>query len=153
MSNDSSNDDSVFAATGLDDEATEALLVEAFPGIESADPDDAIARMAERLLKAKSIEERFDALDGNSSDELIGKSFEINGVTWQLYPSERGNIPQAVVDATDLSTGEEVEWVTTAKMLVFFLRATELQGQFPFKTRIVEKTTKRGNKALNFERV
>lgn len=137
----------------IDDEATEALLVEAFPGIKEADPEDAIVRLAARMLKAKTVEERFDALEGNSSDDLIGKSFEMRGVAWQTYESERGPIPQAVVDAVDLATGEEAEFVTTGKMLVFFLRGTELQGQFPFKARITEKTTKRGQKALNFERV
>lgn len=129
-----------------------ASLAEQFPNMAEETPEDTIARMAKRMLAADTVEARFDALSGNSSDKLVGKSFEFNGVTWQTYKSDRGQIPQAVCNVVDMATGEATEFVTTATMLVFFLRGTELHGQFPFKARIVEKTTARGNKALNFER-
>ena len=106
----------------------------------------------QRLMAAGSVDELFDAFQGQSSDTLVGKSFEILSVAWQPYRSQRGIIPQAVVEAINLATGEVEEWVTTAKMPVtFLLRVWQLQA-FPFKTRITEKTTTSGQKALNFER-
>lgn len=146
------NDADTFGADDLDDGALEVALRESFPNMAESSAEDATARIATRLLKAGTMDQRFDALSGNSTDALIGKSFEITGVQWQTYASERGDVPQGVVQAVDLSTGEATEFVTTATMLVYFLRSVEMGDDFPFKARIVEKTTKRGNKALNFER-
>jgi hypothetical protein len=153
MTKDSFDPDDTFGADDLDESQLVANLKESFPGITESDSSAASNRIAQRMLKAESVDDLFDVLDGNSSDDLVGKSFEIQGVAWQLYNSDRGDIPQAVVEAVDLATGEATEFVTTGGMLVYFLRRVEMLGQFPFKAKIVEKTTKRGNKALNFERV
>lgn len=153
MATKSTNEGDTFGADDLDESGVLENLKAAFPNITESDSDAAGARIAQRMLKAESVEDLFDVLDGNSSDKLIGKSLTINGVTWQLYKSDRGDIPQAVVDAVDKATGEETEFVTTGGMLVYFLRRVEMLGKFPFDAKITEKTTKRGNKALNFERV
>jgi hypothetical protein len=147
------NDADTFGADDLDDTGVLENLKAAFPNIAENDSNEASARIASRMLKAESVDDLFDVLDGNSSDKLVGKSLTINGVTWQLYKSDRGDIPQAVVDAVDKATGEVLEFVTTGGMLVYFLRRVEMLGKFPFDAKITEKTTKRGNKALNFERV
>jgi hypothetical protein len=124
-----------------------------FPAIRAVDPEAVIERMAQRIRSADSLDALFDSLTGNSSDALVGKSFSFTDVEWQPYESNRGIIPQAIVTAVDLDTGEQTEFVTTAGMLVEFLRRAEVIGAYPFSARIVEKTTKSGNKALNFERV
>lgn len=153
MTSSNHNDADTFGADDLDDTGVLENLKAAFPNIAENDSSEASARIAQRMLKAESVDDLFDVLDGNSSDKLVGKSLTINGVTWQLYKSDRGDIPQAVVDAVDKSTGEVTEFVTTGGMLVYFLRRVEMLGKFPFDAKITEKTTKRGNKALNFERV
>ena len=136
----------------------EAVVVDSsgtatLPALRETTPEAVIERMAQRVRKADSLDGLFDALTGNSSDALVGHSFNFTAVEWQPYESDRGVIPQAVASAVDLATGEVAEFVTTATMLVEFLRRAEVIGAFPFKARIVEKTTKRGQKALNFERV
>jgi hypothetical protein len=134
-------------------EAQHALLLSAFPEMQAIDPEAVMVRMATRVHQAESLDDLFDTLTGNSSDHLVGKSYEFTAVTWQPYESERGTVPQAVCSVVDLSTGEATEFVTTGFMLVNFLRRAQVAGWLPFKARIVEKTTKRGQRALNFERV
>lgn len=151
-----SKDTNPDAGFGDEDEAVEqaqlSLLSEAFPEIREVSPEAVQTRMQNRVRKATTLDELFDSLQGNSSDALVGKSFEFTAIEWQPYQSEKGIIPQAVCTAIDLSTGEETEFVTTGFMLVNFLRQAQVMNMLPFKARIVEKTTKRGQKALNFER-
>lgn len=133
--------------------AVEARLLEAFPEIREVDPEAVAARMAARVQKAANLDELFDSLSGNSSDTLIGKAFEFTAVEWQPYESAKGIIPMAVCTATNLDTGEEEEFITTGGMLVQFLRRAQVLGALPFSARIVEKKTRSGQSALNFERV
>jgi len=138
---------------GDDEVALDAALVAAFPEILEVSPEAVMDRMAGRLRKSTNLDQLFDSLSGNSSDSLVGKSFEFHTVEWQPYESDRGIIPQAVCGVVDLATGEITEFVTTAWMLVNFLRQAQVINALPFKARIVEKRTKRGQTALNFERV
>ena len=138
---------------GLTGAALEARTYEQFPELRDVDPEAVAERMAARVRQAETLDDLFDSLTGQSSDSLAGKSFEFRDVAWQPYRSQRGIIPLAVCDAVDLSTGEVREFVTTAKMLVTFLRRAQQLGVYPFKARIVEKVTTSGQKALNFERV
>jgi hypothetical protein len=153
MSKDSPDSEAGTGEVAAPDEATEALLMEAFPELQAIDPEAVKVRMASRVHQAQSLDDLFDTLAGNSSDLLVGKSYEFQAIVWQPYESENGPIPQAVCSAVDLSTGEATEFVTTAFMLVNFLRRAQVLNVLPFKARIVEKQTKRGQKALNFERV
>jgi len=118
-----------------------------------ADPEAATRRMSERMLGAETLDALYDSTKGTTSDELDGKSIEVTGVEWQAYESDRGPIPQAVVQAVDLINGDVFEFVTTATMLVTFLYKAQQLGAIPFKTRIAGKKTKSGNTALNFERI
>ena len=138
---------------GLSGAALEARTYEQFPEIRDIDPEAVAERMASRVRSAESLDELFDSLTGQASDAMVGKSFEFRDVAWQPYRSQRGIIPLAVCDAVQLDTGEVHEFVTTAKMLVTFLRRAQQLGVYPFKARIVEKVTTSGQKALNFERV
>jgi hypothetical protein len=137
-------------------EAKAALIgdgIGAIPIGAEADPLATQERMAKRVRSTKSMDELFDALSGKSSDEMVNKAFQFNGVAWQAYETERGQIPLAVCEVVDLATGEETEFVTTGGMLVQFLYQAELLNGYPFRARIVEKQTRSGQKALNFERV
>jgi hypothetical protein len=138
---------------GENEPSIDPVLAANFPTIREVSPEAVMARMAQRVQRADNIDDLFDSLTGNSSDALVGKSFEFISVEWQPYESDRGVIPQAVVQGVDLTSGELTEFVTTGGMLVQFLRRAEVIGAFPFRARIVEKTTKRGQRALNFERV
>lgn len=143
-------DDDGFEETVTSDVvASSGMLVNA----RKADPEAATRRMAERMLKATTLDDLFDSTKGVTSDELDGKSIEVVSVEWQEYESDRGAIPQAVVQAVDLINGDAFEFVTTASMLVTFLYKAQALGQIPFKARIAGKRTKSGNTALNFERL
>lgn len=117
------------------------------------DPEAVTRRMAGRMLGAASLDALYDATKGVTSDELDGRAIEVESVEWQQYESDRGPIPQAVVAAVDLSTGEAFEFVTTATMLVTFLYQAQKLDALPFRARIAGKKTKGGNTALNFERL
>ena len=117
------------------------------------DPEAVTRRMADRMIGADSLDALYDATKGVTSDELDGKAIEVTSVEWQQYESDRGPIPQAVVQAIDLITGEAFEFVTTATMLVTFLYKAQQLNALPFRTRIAGKKTKGGNTALNFERL
>ena len=139
-------DDQVHDAEVVD---TSALLAQA----KGRDPEAVTRRMADRMMAADSLDALYDSTKGVTSDELDGKAIEVTSVEWQQYESDRGPIPQAVVQAIDLITGEVFEFVTTATMLVAFLyKAQQLQA-LPFRARIAGKKTKGGNTALNFERL
>lgn len=124
-----------------------------FGAMQIADAGAVTKRLEARYDKAENLDDLFDALDGSSSQDLVGKKFRFMGVAWQRYDSDRGAVPQAVCSVVDLASGQEDEFVTTGGMLVRFLANAKRLDVFPFDAKIVEKTTKRGNKALNFERV
>ena len=123
-----------------------------YPDILSVDAEAIQKRLAARMDAAQGLDDLFDAATGNLSKNLIGKVVLIRSVAWQPYESSDGTIPCAVVDSVDTATGEEMEWATTAKLLTKFLHRAQLLDLYPFTVRIVEKGTKSGNKALNFER-
>lgn len=146
----SSNDVASFLA---DDVVSLEEFQREFGAFQVADAGSVTKRLEARYDKATSLDDLFDALEGSSSQDLVGRKFSFVDVAWQRYDSDRGAIPQAVCEVVDLSTGEATEFVTTGGMLVRFLANAKRLDAFPFDARIVEKTTKRGNKALNFERV
>lgn len=126
---------------------------ELFPQLLSQDTAAVTARFAERFLKAESLDDLFNVLQGNSSQDMVGRRVRILGVSWAPYESDRGVIPLAIADAVDIDTGETVEFATTSAMLTMFIRKAELIGELPFEARITAKKTRSGQTALNFERV
>lgn len=146
------------AAFGDDDEGTPDNGGPIDPGVVLAnaanrDPEAVTRRMASRMFGANTLDSLFESTKGVTSDELDGKAIEVLAVEWQQYDSDRGSIPQAVVNAVDLITGEVFEFVTTATMLVTFLYRAQQLDALPFRARIAGKRTKGGNTALNFERL
>ena len=142
------DDDAVEAAA----KATQDIANPIWEGVLESSPDDVQKRMAGRLQNAETLDDLFDALTGTTSDQLDGKRVQVDEVAWQVYESDRGPIPLAVVQAVDLDTGEELEFATTAFMLVHFIRRAQIINQLPFKARIVGKRTRNNQTALNFER-
>jgi len=144
---------------GFGDEpgALDAVMASTFPGIQSVDPEAVAQRMAKRVQSADTLDDLFDSLTGKSSDQLVGKRYEFREVAWQPYEATRDGetkvIPLALCEVVDLDTGEADEFVTTAFMLTQFLRRAQVIGALPFRAKIVEKTTRSGQSALNFERV
>ena len=124
-----------------------------FPELLSTDPGDVMGRFAERFQKAETLDDLFDALEGNLSRSLIGHKVRIDSVQWAPYQSDRGVVPLAICQAVDLTTGEETEFATTGGVLTMFIRRAELIGAIPFDAKIVGKRTAGGQTALNFERV
>jgi hypothetical protein len=117
------------------------------------DPEAVLSRLRDRARSATSLDDLFDLTSGNSSDHLVGRRVEIRSVTWQTYESDRGPIPQAVVEAVDIDSGDETEFATTGALMVEFLYRAQQLKVLPFKARIVGKKTRSGQTALNFERV
>lgn len=105
-----------------------------------------------RFAKAKTIDELFDALKGNTSQDLVGKRLQILGVRWRLFQSDSGWIPNAICEAVDVENGELLEFATTGGQLTSFIRHAQLVEAFPFNVRITESKTRSGQTALNFER-
>jgi len=153
MSNSDGFADSPFGELSDNESAQLAELYVAMPELRTVDPAEVSKRMGDRVLGAGSLDELFDALSGNTSDALIGRSFQFNDVIFQPYKATRGIIPAAVCDVTDLSTGEASEFWTSGDMVVKFLYRAKTLGAFPFKARLVGKKTNSGQTALNFERV
>jgi len=124
-----------------------------FPELLRTDPESVMARFAERFVKAETLDDLFDVLEGNLSRSLIGHKVRVQAVAWAPYQSDRGVVPLAVCQATDLTTGEETEFATTGGVLTMFIRRAELIGAIPFDAKIVGKKTGGGQTALNFERL
>jgi hypothetical protein len=123
-----------------------------FPQLLDQDPEAVRERFAKRFMAAESVADLFDVLEGSTSQGMVGRRLQINGVTWAPYESDRGIIPLAICDAADLETGEIVEFATTSEALTMFIRRAELIGGLPFDARIASKKTRSGQTALNFER-
>jgi len=141
--------------SGALDNAAEVLEVfeSEFGEVTIAAPEAILKRMGERYNAAETLDDLFSALEGQSSDKLVGRKFRFLSVAWSPYQSDRGVIPLATCDVVDLDTGEPDEFVTTGYMLVRFLRRAIQIGAVPFDARIVGKKTNSGQTALNFERV
>lgn len=116
------------------------------------DPARIAELMGGRLDRAETLDAMFDALEGQTSDQLVGRTFEVLSVEWDGYESDTGLIPLAIVTAVDKADGKPTEFATTGGMLTRFIRNAEVRGFLPFTARIVEKTTRSGQKALNFAR-
>ena len=114
------------------------------------DPERIARLMAERMDRAETLDEMFAVTAGSTSDDLIGKTFELLAVEWDAYEADQGVIPLAIVTAIDKSTGDKVEWATTAGMLTRFLRRAEVTGNIPFTARVEGRKTRSGQTALNF---
>ena len=123
-----------------------------FPKILDQDPQEVQARFAKRFAAAKTIDDLFSVLEGNTANTLVGRSLKITGVAWAPYESDRGVIPLAVCEAADLKTGEVLEFATTSDQMVLFIRQAEIIGAIPFDAKIASKKTRNGFNALNFER-
>jgi len=123
-----------------------------FPQLLDQDPAAVRERFAARFMRAETIEDLFDVLEGSTSKDMVGRAVQIRSVQWAPYESDRGVIPLAVCDAADLKTGEVIEFATTGEMLCMFIRRAELVGALPFEARITAKKTRSGQTALNFER-
>lgn len=124
-----------------------------FPNLIDQDPEAVSARFAERFKAAKSVDDLFGVLDGNSSKDMVGRKVRIDRVAWAPYESERGVIPNAICSGADLDSGEVIEFATTSQMLTMFIRRAEIINALPIKVRITSKKTRSGQTALNFERV
>jgi hypothetical protein len=142
--------DEAFVDEGI---ALQEKFITEFGEVDIAAPETILARMGARYDRAESIEDLFDALQGQSSDAMVGRKFRFLDVSWQPYQTEKGVIPLAVCDVVDLDSGEQTEFVTTGYMLVRFIRRAIQLGVMPFEARIVGKKTNSGQTALNFERV
>jgi hypothetical protein len=153
MSTKNNTNDAASGGFIIEDRQSLATASVTYPQLRDMTPEAIVERMVKRVRDADSLDALFSSLSGNSSVDLVGHSFRFEGVEWQPYDSQHGVIPQAICAATDLDSGESQEFVTTATMLTEFLHRAEVLGLFPFNARIVEKTTKSGNKALNFERL
>jgi len=133
---------------------TEVVLYDQalFPTLLDQDPEEVSARFTERFMRAESLDDLFNVLEGNSSKDMIGRTVKIEKVAWAPYESDRGVIPNAICTGVDMDSGEVIEFATTGDMLVKFIRRAELIGQLPFTATITGKKTRRGRTALNFAR-
>lgn len=124
-----------------------------FPDLRWADPQDMGRKFGERFDRAESVDDLFNVLEGNSTQNMVGRKVKVLDVAFQAFQSDQGVIPNGICQAVDLATGEAIEFATTSIMCTAFLRKAQLLGLLPLEVRIVEKQTRNGNKALNFERV
>lgn len=124
-----------------------------FPELLDQDPREVNARFARRFAQAQTIEDLFNVMEGNSSQTLIGRKVQINGVQWAPYEADDGIIPLAICEAIDLETGEVIEFATTSSACTMFIRRAELIGALGFQAKITSKKTRSGNTALNLSRV
>lgn len=112
------------------------------------DPDEVTRRILNQLGRAKTLDEAFAVWETSNSKDLAGRAFEVLSVRWSWYMSANGEVPLAEVAATELSTGEQTTWVTTAKNICGFLWWLQTNNVLPAKFRILEKTTRSGNTVL-----
>jgi hypothetical protein len=122
-----------------------------------ADPEVVQQRIMGRLFAAETLDQAFDVWEGDSSDALVGKTYEILEVAWMPYEAvkEDGStktIPLAEVSAVNCGTGEKETWTTTATNLTGFLAWAENHDKLPFKARIQGELTRRGRTVLRFAR-
>lgn len=110
-------------------------------------------RVAGRIVDATTMEQVFDALEGHTSKDMVGQALTVTGVSWTLYESAEGLIPNAIVEAASVETGEAVEFATTSTQLVAVLRKAQLIDGFPFNARIGSVKTRDGFTALKWERL
>lgn len=123
-----------------------------FPDLLSQDPLAVMQRFARRFMAAESLDALFDVLSGNTAQALVGRRLQISQVAWAPFTSDRGIIPNAICQASDIETGEVLEFATTSEALTMFIRRAELIGALPFNVKVAAVKTKGGNTALNFER-
>ena len=126
---------------------------ELFPDLQWADPQDFEARSADRFKRAETLQDLFAVMQGNNSQKMVGRRVEVHQVEFQAYQSDEGVIPNGIVQAVDLDTGELLEFSTTSGFCTKFLRKAQLLGLLPVKVKLTETVTRSGQRALNFEPV
>ena len=124
-----------------------------FPDLRWQDPQDMGRKFGARFDRAGSLDDLFDVLQGNSTKNMVGRRVEVQEVDFYAYQGDNGVIPNGICQAVDIDSGEIIEFATTSAMCTAFLRKAQLLDLLPVRVKIVEKLTKGGQKALNFERV
>jgi hypothetical protein len=124
-----------------------------FPDLLDQNPEAVRARFAARFMRAETLDDLFDVLEGTLSKDLVGKRIQVTDVQWAPFESDRGVIPLAICQAADVETGEVFEFATTSAALTMFIRRAQLIKALPFNARVAAKKTRSGQTALNFERV
>jgi hypothetical protein len=124
-----------------------------FGNLISQDPEAVMARFAEQFMKASTVDEVFAVLEGNNASQFYGRKLEIRAVAWAPFRTEEGMIPNAIIEAADLDSGELVQFSNTGRVSNMMLRKVELLGGLPWQVRIVGVRTAEGQTATNFERV
>lgn len=123
-----------------------------FPALLDQDPAAVSERFAKRFGAAKTLDDLFNVLEGNTSKDLVGRTVTVSDVAWAPFESDRGIIPLAICTAADAATGEVMEFATTSEALTMFIRQAEIIGELPFTARITSRRTASGREALNFAR-
>lgn len=123
-----------------------------FPALVDQDPDAVMARFAERFKAAKTLDDLFGVLSGETSKEMVGRVVTIGAVEWAPFLSDRGEIPLAICKLVDEHGEVDGEFVTTSLALTMFIAKVQMLGLLPFRARIASKRTRSGREALNFER-
>jgi hypothetical protein len=124
-----------------------------FGDLKWQDPQDMGRKLGERMNRAKSVDDLFGVLEGNSTKMMIGRKVEILDADFYAYQADEGVIPNAICQAVDIDTGEVLEFATTSGFCTAFLRKAQLLDGFPLKVKITDTLTRSGQKAINFERV
>jgi len=123
------------------------------PYIEAGDPEEVTRRIIAQVLGAKSLDDVDAPWQANDMKAVNGHVFRIDGVTFTEYESERGVVPMARVSAVDKSTGEAMEWRSTATSVVAQLVAIHNLDGYGTDWRVVGAKTRSGNTAYHLERV
>lgn len=123
-----------------------------FPELKWQDPLEATARFARRFGAAKDLDDLFAVMEGNSVQDFVGRRLEIQEVEWVAYQADDGVIPNGICLATDIDTGEVLEFATTSSACVLFIRQAQILNLLPVQVKVGESLTRSGRKALNLVR-
>lgn len=151
-----SNEAELVDATGTDVVLYDHNL---FPELRWQDPNEVNTRFAARYGSATTLDELYDASGGDSVKNLVGETVQILDVDFVAYQADDGVIPNGLVVAANVKTGEVVQFACTASQPnMFMARALSLgllpeaKGKDPVLVRITDTKTRSGQTAVNFEK-
>lgn len=134
-----------------DESAGADMLALAFPGLETGnDAAAATQRIIDRLMQANSIEELLAEREAPSIDQFVGKEITFLAATWGWYRTDDGrDIPLGELTIREKGDKEDQTIIATAPGVTAVVYRAQQLGALPFTAKVVEKLTRRGQKAIN----
>jgi len=148
---------SALLADGVNPQPDPLAIAKAIMGeatIDGGNPEDAGKAIVARLLMAESIDEVLSTNNVIGAEALLNATIEVHGVKWQPSGYDQGPKVYALIDCTDVITGQRQLVSCGGQNVMAQLLRIQVDNGFPQRVKIVQsaRATAAGNYPMWLEK-